>query len=317
MNAKIINKKIGIKYRDADKVKILNENNEKKQKKPEWLKIKLPTNSNRIQCIKTLIRKNGLHSVCEEASCPNITECFNQGKVTFMILGDICTRRCPFCNIAHGRPLSPNINEPKILAKTINEMHLRYVVITSVDRDDLYDGGAQHFVDCIRAIRHINPLIKIEILVPDFRNCQNKALNILMKMPPDIFNHNVETVPTLYPQIRPGANFSLSLKLLAHFKEVFPNIPTKSGLMVGLGETNSEIINVMQKLRHNGVTMLTIGQYLQPSRHHFPVKRYVSPDDFLELKKEAMEMGFAHVAAGPFVRSSYHADLQMDSLLKI
>ncbi|WWO98723.1 MAG: lipoyl synthase [Candidatus Dasytiphilus stammeri] len=311
----MIEKKSGIKYRNAEKVILQPEDSTNKKlysnkAKPEWLKITLPIDSKRLLNIKALMRQNGLHSVCEEASCPNLTECFNQGKITFLILGDICTRRCPFCDIGHGRPLPPNVYEPKKLATTIKYMNLDYVVLTSVDRDDLHDGGAQHFVECIRAIKESLTGIKIEILVPDFRGCQDYALKILSDMPPDIFNHNIETVPKMYGQLRPGGNYTFSLKLLKKFKTHHPNIPTKSGIMVGLGETYHEIIQVMQDLRLHGVTMLTIGQYLQPSPHHFPVKRYVRPDEFLQLKEEAIAMGFEHAACGPLVRSSYHADLQ-------
>ncbi|XOD70439.1 MAG: lipoyl synthase [Sodalis sp. (in: enterobacteria)] len=279
-------------------------------KKPSWMKIKLPADSSRIQNIKAALRKNGLHSVCEEASCPNLAECFNHGTATFIILGAICTRHCPFCDIAHGRPLAPDSNEPKKLAQTIVDMELRYVVITSVDRDDLRDGGAQHFSDCIKTIRTKNPTIYIETLVPDFRGRMDRALDIINTTPPDVFNHNLENVPRLYRQVRPGANYFGSLKLLENFKAANPHLPTKSGLMVGLGETNVEILEVMRDLRYHGVTMLTLGQYLQPSRQHLPVKRYVSPQEFDELKKEALSMGFTHAACGPLVRSSYHADLQ-------
>ncbi|WWO99747.1 MAG: lipoyl synthase [Candidatus Dasytiphilus stammeri] len=303
------------KYRNTEKVVLDKEdNNTPNPNKPKWLRIKFPTDSKRLLSIKVLMRQNGLHSVCEEASCPNLSECFNQGKVTFLILGDICTRRCPFCNIGHGRPLAPNVYEPQKLAKSIKEMNLHYVVLTSVDRDDLHDGGAQHFVDCIHAIKLSNTKIKIEILVPDFRGCQDEALKIFSAMPPDIFNHNIETVPKMYGKIRPGANYTFSLKLLKNFKGYHPNIPTKSGIMVGLGESYSEIIQVMQDLRLHGVTMLTIGQYLQPSPYHFPVKRYVSPDEFLHLKEKAIAMGFQHAACGPLVRSSYHADLQSKNI---
>jgi lipoyl synthase len=305
----------GVKYRDADKMALIPVTtiaspSQEILRKPEWMKIKLPADSSRIQDIKSIMRKNGLHSVCEEASCPNLTECFNHGTATFMILGAICTRRCPFCDVAHGRPLAPDSAEPEKLAKTIAEMKLRYVVVTSVDRDDLRDGGAQHFADCIEAIRLHNPAIKIEILVPDFRGRMDKALSILNIMPPDVLNHNLENVPRIYRQVRPGANYQWSLTLLQKFRELHPEIPTKSGLMVGLGETNQEIIEVMRDLRAHGVTMLTLGQYLQPSRHHLPVQRYVSPAEFDEMKNEAMKMGFTHAACGPFVRSSYHADLQ-------
>ena len=305
----------GVTYRDADKMALIPVKNvaterEALLRKPEWMKIKLPADSSRIQGIKAAMRKNGLHSVCEEASCPNLAECFNHGTATFMILGAICTRRCPFCDVAHGRPVAPDANEPQKLAQTIADMGLRYVVVTSVDRDDLRDGGAQHFADCISAIREKNPSIKIETLVPDFRGRMDRALDILTVTPPDVFNHNLENVPRLYRQVRPGADYNWSLKLLERFKEAHPEIPTKSGLMVGLGETNDEIIEVMRDLRRHGVTMLTLGQYLQPSRHHLPVQRYVSPEEFEEMKAEAMAMGFTHAACGPFVRSSYHADLQ-------
>ncbi|XZQ55340.1 MAG: lipoyl synthase [Arsenophonus sp.] len=285
-------------------------NHKKILSKPNWLKIKFPIDSNKIKEIKNEMRKNGLNSVCEEASCPNLPECFNYGTATFMILGTICTRKCPFCDVNHGRPNPINIEEPIKLAETIKNMGLKYVVITSVDRDDLHDGGAQHFIDCIRAIRNKNPTIKIETLVPDFRSCMDRALIILATTPPDIFNHNIENVPRIYRQIRPGANYELSLQLLLKFKQIHPKIPTKSGLMVGLGENNEEIIEVMCDLRRNGVTMLTLGQYLQPSQNHLPVKRYVSPEEFKEMKKKAIEIGFTHVACGPLVRSSYHADLQ-------
>ncbi len=307
--------KQGIKYRDAEKtrlipIKTLLAEAPEILPKPGWLRIRLPADSTRIQNIKAAMRKNGLHSVCEEASCPNLSECFSHGTATFMILGAICTRRCPFCDVAHGRPNAPDQDEPKKLAQTIQDMGLSYVVITSVDRDDLRDGGAQHFSDCIFEIRQKNPAIKIEILVPDFRGRVNRALEILTLTPPDVFNHNLENVPRVYRQVRPGANYKRSLELLARFKSQNPEIPTKSGLMVGLGETDDEIISVMSDLRQHGVTMLTLGQYLQPSRHHLPVQRYMSPAKFEEMKKQAMAMGFTHAACGPFVRSSYHADLQ-------
>ncbi|HGJ5875665.1 MAG TPA: lipoyl synthase [Arsenophonus sp.] len=310
-----IQMKRGVKYRDADKialipVKTVTTDHIGILPKPEWMKIKLPADSSRIKEIKNAMRKNGLHSVCEEASCPNLTECFNHGTATFMILGAICTRRCPFCDVAHGRPNAPDPNEPVKLANTIKDMGLKYVVITSVDRDDLRDGGAQHFADSITAIREKNPNIKIETLVPDFRGRMDHALTILTTAPPDVFNHNLENVPRIYRQVRPGANYEWSLKLLAKFKEMHPAIPTKSGLIVGLGETNEEIVDVMRDLRRHGVTMLTLGQYLQPSRYHLSVKRYVSLKEFEEMKKEAIAMGFTHAACGPLVRSSYHADLQ-------
>lgn len=278
--------------------------------KPEWMKIKLPSDTQRIQEIKTAMRKNNLHSVCEEASCPNLSECFHHGTATFMILGAICTRRCPFCDVAHGRPHALDPQEPFKLAQTIYDMKLKYVVITSVDRDDLRDGGAQHFADCITQIRQLNPAIKIETLVPDFRGRMEKALDILEKSPPDVFNHNLETAPHLYRKVRPGANYQWSLTLLDEFKKRHPHIQTKSGLMMGLGETQDDIIAVLKDLRAHKVSMLTLGQYLAPSRHHLPVERYVPPDEFNRLKEIALELGFTHAACGPFVRSSYHADLQ-------
>lgn len=305
----------GVKLRDAEKmalipVKVLPTEPAEMLRKPEWLKIKLPRSSERIDEIKSAMRKHGLHSVCEEASCPNLTECFSHGTATFMILGAICTRRCPFCDVAHGRPLPPSAEEPQKLALTIKDMKLKYVVITSVDRDDLRDGGAQHFADCITAIRQESPTIKIEVLVPDFRGRMDTALNILTDTPPDVFNHNLETAPRLYKLARPGADYKWSLELLRRYKEAHPEVSTKSGLMVGLGETTEEIIEVMKDLRLNNVDMLTVGQYLQPSKHHLPVRRYVPPAEFDEIKRIGFELGFKHVAAGPFVRSSYHADRQ-------
>lgn len=304
----------GVKYRDALKTSIIPVKNidldQTLLPKPAWLKIKLPRTSEKVDAIKNGIRRHQLHSVCEEASCPNLHECFHHGTATFMILGAICTRRCPFCDVAHGKPLPPDPNEPQQLAETIFDMKLKYVVITSVDRDDLPDRGAGHFADCIKAIRALNPQIKIEILVPDFRGRISQALEKFKDNPPDVFNHNLENIPRLYSTIRPGANYEWSLKLLREFKALFPHIPTKSGLMVGLGETNEEILAVMEDLRKNNVTMLTLGQYLQPSRHHLPVSRYVSPDEFDELREKAFAMGFEQAACGPFVRSSYHADLQ-------
>ncbi|CUX96769.1 Lipoyl synthase [Candidatus Doolittlea endobia] len=309
----------GVKHRKANKmavipIKAISVERQEILRKPSWIKIKLPADSTRIQNIKTAMRKNDLYSVCEEASCPNLGECFNRGTATFMILGTICTRRCPFCDVAHGRPITPDANEPVKLAQTIVDMKLRHVVITSVDRDDLRDGGAQHFVDCISAIRAKNPNIRIETLVPDFRGRTDRALKIINTAPPDIFNHNLENVPRLYRQVRPGADYHGSLKLLENFKTANPQLPTKSGLMVGLGETNAEIVDVMRDLRRHGVTMLTLGQYLQPSCHHLPVKRYVSPQEFDEMKQEALAMRFTHATCGPFVRSSYHADLQADGI---
>ena len=301
------------KYRDADKTRLIptiTVEDIAPLKKPNWMRIKLSAHNDNIAHIKNIMRKHGLHSVCEEASCPNLAECFNHGTATFMILGDICTRRCPFCDVAHGRPLPPDREEPSKLALTIQEMKLRYVVITSVDRDDLKDGGASHFAACTQEIRALSPNIKVETLTPDFRGCIDEAVEVLSENPPDVFNHNLENIPRLYKKIRPGANYEGSLKLLASFKEKHPKIPTKSGLMVGLGETNEELIQVLKDLRSNGVTMLTLGQYLQPSKYHLPVERYVSPQEFEELKQTALAMGFTHAACGPFVRSSYHADLQ-------
>ena len=283
-------------------------------RKPEWIRMKVP-DSARFQEIKRVLRENNLHTVCEEASCPNIGECFSGGTATFMILGDICTRRCPFCDVAHGKPLPPDPKEPENLARTISQMGLNYVVITSVDRDDLKDGGAQHFVDCIQAIRQQSPHIKIEILVPDFRGRLDIALEILRKAPPDVMNHNLETVPRLYKQARPGSDYQNSLNLLKTFSEMYPHIPTKSGLMLGLGETDDEILSVMQDLRDHRVNMLTLGQYLQPSVHHLPVMRYVEPEIFAQLKAHADRMGFENAASDPMVRSSYHADLQAHAVV--
>jgi lipoic acid synthetase len=305
----------GVKLRDDEKVKhipitIMPTEKAEMLRKPSWIKIKLPRNTDRIDQIKKTLRKNNLHSVCEEASCPNLAECFSKGTATFMILGDICTRRCPFCDVGHGKPLPPSAEEPDKLAKTIAEMKLKYVVITSVDRDDLRDGGAQHFVDCISAIREHSPATKIEVLVPDFRGRMDKALEILKQSPPDVFNHNLETIPRLYRECRPGANYQWSLDLLKKFKQQHPRIPTKSGLMMGMGEDKHEIAEVLKDLRKHDVEMLTLGQYLQPSKHHFPLKRYVHPDEFDELGEIAKNIGFSHAACGPMVRSSYHADKQ-------
>lgn len=283
-------------------------------RKPDWIRMKVP-DSPRFQEIKQILRENNLHTVCEEASCPNIGECFSGGTATFMILGDVCTRRCPFCDVAHGKPLPPDVNEPENLARTIAAMQLNYVVITSVDRDDLRDGGARHFVDCIRAVREHSPNIRIEVLVPDFRGRLETALDILAECPPDVMNHNLETVPRLYKQARPGADYAHSLKLLADFKTRFPGIPTKSGLMLGLGETDEEILQVMQDLRDHQVEMLTLGQYLQPSVHHLPVMRFVEPQRFEQFQQQAEALGFGNAACGPMVRSSYHADLQAHIVL--
>jgi lipoic acid synthetase len=277
--------------------------------KPSWIRVR-SGNGKRFYEIKDILREHRLHTVCEEASCPNIGECFGKGTATFMILGDLCTRRCPFCDVGHGRPLPPDAEEPVNLARTIAALRLNYVVITSVDRDDLRDGGAQHFADCIRAVRELSPQTRIEVLVPDFRGRLEPALERLSSCPPDVMNHNLETVPRLYRQARPGADYHHSLKLLQDFKQRFPDIPTKSGLMVGLGETDDEILEVMRDLRAHDVDMLTIGQYLQPSAHHLPVLRYVEPATFELFAREAKKMGFMHAASGPLVRSSYHADRQ-------
>lgn len=278
-------------------------------RKPSWIRVR-SSSSQEFYEVKRILREQKLHTVCEEASCPNIGECFGKGTATFMILGDLCTRRCPFCDVAHGKPLPPDAAEPLHLAESIAAMKLKYVVITSVDRDDLRDGGAQHFVDCIRQIRVLSPRTKIEILVPDFRGRLEVALEKLSACPPDVLNHNLETVPRLYRQCRPGADYAHSLKLLSDFKAQFPNIPTKSGLMLGLGETDEEILEVLRDLRKHDVEMLTIGQYLQPSTGHLPVLRYVPPDGFKEFERAAIAMGFSNAACGPMVRSSYHADQQ-------
>jgi len=278
-------------------------------RKPPWIRVKTG-NSQRFQDIKRMLREQKLHTVCEEASCPNIGECFGKGTATFMILGELCTRRCPFCDVAHGRPKPPDADEPRNLASTIAALKLSYVVITSVDRDDLRDGGAAHFAACIRAVREASPSTRIEVLVPDFRGRLDIALGILAADPPDVLNHNLETVPRLYKQARPGADYANSLSLLQAFGQRVPGVPTKSGLMLGLGETDTEILDVMRDLRGHGVTMLTLGQYLQPSPHHLPVLRYVEPAIFTDFEREASAMGFAHAACGPLVRSSYHADQQ-------
>jgi len=284
-------------------------------KKPSWIKMKLPE-STKFREVKSLLKKNQLTTVCEEASCPNIGECYSKGTATFMILGEICTRRCPFCDVASGIPLQPDENEPIQLGNAISKLKLNYVVITSVDRDDLDDGGANHFAKCINEIRKNNSKTKIEILVPDFRGKgkMEKAIDIFSKAPPDVFNHNLETIPRLYKRARPGAKYFHSLKLLKKFKEIFSLAPTKSGLMLGLGETKEEIIEVMKDMRNHKVDMLTLGQYLQPTPFHLPVERYVSPSEFLDLKVKAEKLGFKSVASGPMVRSSYHADIQSEGL---
>jgi len=283
-------------------------------KKPDWIRVKAASGNSRFNEIKKILRENELVTVCEEASCPNIGECFGKGTATFMIMGDKCTRRCPFCDVGHGRPDPLDQKEPANLARTIAALKLNYVVITSVDRDDLHDGGAMHFVDCISQSRDLSPSTRIEVLVPDFRGRLDKALDIFSEYAPnglpDVMNHNLETVPRLYKEARPGADYLHSLRLLKDFKERFPHVPTKSGLMVGLGETDEEILEVMRDMREHNIDMLTIGQYLAPSGHHLPVRRYVHPDVFKMFEKEAYAMGFSHAAVGAMVRSSYHADQQ-------
>ena len=302
----------GEKLRGADKVRRIPIKvipTETFLRKPYWIRVKIRS-SNEVNLIKGILRDRKLASVCEEASCPNLSECFSHGTATFMIMGEICTRRCPFCDVAHGKPKALDADEPRQLAEAVMELRLKYVVITSVDRDDLKDSGAGHFVDCIREIRQQSPATRIEVLVPDFRGRMEIALEKLGVEPPDVFNHNLETVPRLYKKARPGAGYVWSLKLLQQFKAVQPAVPTKSGLMLGLGETLDEVKQVMADLRQHDVNMLTLGQYLQPSRDHLAVERYVHPDEFAELAEVGQQMGFAHVASGPLVRSSYHADLQ-------
>ena len=284
-------------------------------KKPDWIRVKAGSPNSRFYEIKDILRANKLVTVCEEASCPNIGECFGKGTATFMIMGDKCTRRCPFCDVGHGRPDPLDVNEPANLAKTIAALKLQYVVITSVDRDDLRDGGAAHFVECIQQTRALSPTTQIEVLVPDFRGRDDRALEILKAAPPDVMNHNLETVPRLYKEARPGSDYAFSLNLLKKFKALFPHVPTKSGLMVGLGETDDEILAVMQDMRDHQIDMLTIGQYLAPSGHHLPVRRYVHPDTFKMFEAKAYEMGFQHAAVGAMVRSSYHADQQAHAAL--
>ena len=302
----------GEKLRDADKVeripvKVIASDN--LLRKPDWIRIKVPT-SPAVERIKKILRQHRLYSVCEEASCPNLGECFAGGTATFMVMGDICTRRCPFCDVGHGKPNPLDSEEPLHLAQAIADMGLSYVVITSVDRDDLRDGGAAHFADCIREARRLSPSLKVEVLTPDFRGRMDMALDILVAEPPDVFNHNLETVPRLYRQARPGANYEWSLKLLREYKQRRPDVLTKSGLMVGLGESREEIFQVMADMREHHIDMLTIGQYLQPSKSHLPVARYVHPDEFNEYEQQAQQLGFVHAACGPLVRSSYHADKQ-------
>ena len=281
-------------------------------KKPDWIRVRAALPSSRFYEIKQILREHNLHTVCEEASCPNIGECFGKGTATFMIMGDKCTRRCPFCDVGHGRPDPLDIEEPKNLARTIAALKLKYVVITSVDRDDLRDGGAGHFVECIRQIRALSPETRIEVLVPDFRGRDDRALEILKAAPPDVMNHNLETAPRLYKQARPGSDYQFSLNLLKKFKAMHPDVPTKSGIMVGLGETDEEILQVMADMRAHDIDMITIGQYLAPSGHHLPVARYVHPDTFRMFEQKAMAMGFSHAAVGAMVRSSYHADKQAE-----
>ena len=281
-------------------------------KKPDWIRVRAALPSSRFYEIKQILREHNLHTVCEEASCPNIGECFGKGTATFMIMGDKCTRRCPFCDVGHGRPDPLDVDEPKNLARTIAALKLKYVVITSVDRDDLRDGGAGHFVECIRQIRELSPQTRIEVLVPDFRGRDDRALEILKAAPPDVMNHNLETAPRLYKQARPGSDYQFSLNLLKKFKAMHPDVPTKSGIMVGLGETDEEILQVMADMRAHDIDMITIGQYLAPSGHHLPVARYVHPDTFRMFEQKANELGFSHAAVGAMVRSSYHADKQAE-----
>ena len=285
-------------------------------KKPDWIRVKAGSPSTRFYEIKQILREHKLHTVCEEASCPNIGECFGKGTATFMIMGDKCTRRCPFCDVGHGRPDPLDVDEPLNLAKTIAALKLNYVVITSVDRDDLRDGGAGHFAECIRKVRELSPTTQIEVLVPDFRGRMDRALDILKAAPPDVMNHNLETAPRLYKEARPGSDYQFSLNLLKRFKEAVPGVPTKSGIMVGLGETDEEILQVMRDMRAHDIDMITIGQYLASSGHHLPVRRYVHPDTFKMFEEEAYKMGFTHAAVGAMVRSSYHADQQAHAALE-
>jgi lipoic acid synthetase len=304
--------KQGEKLRSADKVERIPVKvipTEEIQRKPDWMRIRI-SSSPKVQEIKDILRKNKLATVCEEAACPNLSECFSHGTATFMIMGEICTRRCPFCDVGHGKPNPLDPEEPKGLAQAIHEMQLRYVVITSVDRDDLRDGGAQHFADCIRESKQLSPNLKVEVLVPDFRGRMEPALEILTATPPDVFNHNMETIPRLYREARPGANYKWSLKLLQEYKRLNPTVPTKSGLMVGLGESKDELLRTLDDLREHDVDMITVGQYLQPSKNHLPVDRFVHPDEFDEYAEYGQSIGFTQVASGPLVRSSYHADKQ-------
>ncbi len=307
----------GVKLKGADKVaripiKVVPSTSVKR--KPPWIRAKAPV-GNRVQELKARLRANHLYTVCEEASCPNLGECFSKGTATFMIMGDICTRRCPFCDVGHGRPNPLDPDEPRHLAETIRDMGLRYVVITSVDRDDLRDGGARHFVDCIRETRRLNPTTRIEILTPDFRGRMDVALEIMTAAPPDVFNHNLESVPSLYKKIRPGSDYQWSLDLLRRFKQLHPGVPTNSGLMLGHGEELDEVRQVLRDMRAHDINMLTLGQYLQPSLDHLAVERFVTPAEFDELGAYAESLGFDQVASGPMVRSSYHADLQAEAVL--
>ena len=302
----------GEKHRGADKVRRIPVKvipSETVLRKPDWIRVRIPASSE-VGRIKNILRTRKLASVCEEASCPNISECFSHGTATFMIMGEICTRRCPFCDVAHGKPLALDKDEPRQLAEAVAEMKLKYVVVTSVDRDDLKDSGAGHFADCISELRAHNPDNRVEVLVPDFRGRMEIALEILSNCPPDVFNHNLETVPRLYKKARPGADYQWSLALLKQYKQLNPSVLTKSGLMLGLGETLDEVREVMRDMRAHDVDMVTLGQYLQPSRDHLALERYVHPDEFAELARDAKALGFSHVASGPLVRSSYHADLQ-------
>jgi len=302
----------GVKLREADKLELIPvklEQTDEYLRKPDWIRVRLG-GSSEVERIKKVLRSRNLFTVCEEASCPNLGECFSGGTATFMIMGEICTRRCPFCDVGHGKPLPLDADEPVNLAEAIAEMRLRYVVVTSVDRDDLRDGGAQHFADCIREIRQRVPSIQIEILTPDFRGRMEPALEILTETPPDVFNHNLETIPRLYREARPGANYQWSLKLLKEYKARNSGVLTKSGLMVGMGETLDEMKATFDDMREHDIEMLTVGQYLQPSKEHFPIQRYVHPDEFKEYEDYAYSIGFTHVASGPLVRSSYHADKQ-------
>jgi len=296
------------------RLKIKPDSKRKPLKKPEWIRIR-HTHSSKVNELKKTLRSQDLFTVCEEAQCPNLSECFNHGTATFMIMGQICTRRCPFCDVAHGRPKPLDVNEPLHLAQTIEKMMLKLVVITSVDRDDLRDSGAAHFKACIDAIRSTTPEVKIEILTPDFRGRMDEALKIFSDCPPDVFNHNLETVPSLYTKVRPGANYEYSLQLLDRFKEKHPQVKTKSGLMLGVGETKQQVIKVLKDLRLNQVEMLTLGQYLQPSRYHLAVEEYITPKQFQQYKEIAENLGFSQIASGPMVRSSYHADLQAQGKL--